>query len=308
MAWPDDEQVLANATAPQGEDFVDSFTSKLQALNETQQSINTLSLWLRYHGKRSEQAAEIWAAEALKAPVARHLLFIYLLNDVLQTSRKKAPQLCQQLGMKMEQVLPRIVETATPQVRDKIGRVVNVWDERGVLLKPDVVRLRNILALGGGKPAMSTPAMPAAAAAALRSTGSEAASLSSCLESLQSSDVLDRTITSTQTDGNLAQVLLLKDGPVDDPSQLSIALGRADAAFEQVQGNNDALRAELEDRKRLIVLLCTAVEQQEVVCAEIAAAIKQGEGTLSRVVDTRSRLDNVRAQSRAARARARAAT
>lgn len=280
--------------------FAEAFTSKLEALNETQQSINQLSCWLRFQHKKSQQAAQIWASSAVKAPESRQLLFVYLLNDVLQTSRRRLPELCDHFGAKMEQVLPTLYKVSTPQVRDKISRVINVWEERAVLAAPEVARLRAIMAGGAGPAAPGAPLPPHAAAPVGRGAGGEAASLGPCLEALQSSDVLDRTLASMQTDSNLAQVL--RDEPVDDPSHLGVALGRADAAHALVVENNAALQSELEDRKRLILLLCTAVEQQDAVCSELEAAMEQGNATLARVVETRTRLDNVRARcARAAR-------
>jgi hypothetical protein len=291
MSYGEEEMVdYASAAAAPEESFEASFISKLQALNETQQSINTLSCWLRYHHKRSKQAAEIWAAEAITSPVARRLLFIYLLNDVLQTSRRRAPELCDHFGAQMEAVLPQIVETATPQVRDKILRVINVWDERGVLAKPEIDRLRAIVTPGARVSTPTAAAQPSTPIGSKPSVSSSAP-LSACLEALQASDVLDRTIYSTQMDSNLAEVL--KDAPVDDPSQLGIALGRADAAVALVEQNNATLRSELEDRKRLILLLCTAIERQDDICAQLVSAIGDGEVTLSRVVESRTRLSQV---------------
>ncbi|KAG8470930.1 hypothetical protein KFE25_009351 [Diacronema lutheri] len=277
------------------DDFAESFAAKLEALNETQQSINGLSTWLRFHHKRSQQAAQIWATAATQAPASRHVLFVYLLNDVLQTSRRRLPTLCDHFSAKMEQVLPTLFKAASPLVREKITRVINVWDERGVLAAPEVARLRAIMSGGGGRAAPPAPAASAVFATAplAKPAGSEAASLGSCLEALQSSDVLDRALAS-QTDSNLTQVL--RNEAVEDPSQLSVALGRVDAAHALVVENTGALRAELEDRKRLILLLCKAVEQQDEICKQIASAVQEGDATLARVVETRTRLDNMQSQ------------
>jgi regulator of Ty1 transposition protein 103 len=300
MAGEGEDALLAAAAGPE-ESFTQMFVTKLEALNETHQSINTTTLWIRYHHKRSRQAAEVWAAQTLASPPSRHLLFVYLLNDVLQTCRRGYPDLCDDFSSQMQLVLPKVAASASPQVKEKIARVINVWEERGVLTKADIGHLRNILTPDARGSAARVPA--AAAAGAAKAPVNVHASLSQCLEALQTSEVLDRITLSTQADPNLAQVL--KDEPIDDPSQLAVALGRADAAVALVQQNNAALLSELEDRKRLILLLCTAVERQDSLCAQITAATRDGDATLARVVQSMSRLDQACASALRCRAEAR---
>ena len=66
-----------------------SFKSKLDRLSERAESIQTLSHWVQYHKKACKQSAQLWCEETLAASSERKLLYVYLANDIMQTSRKK---------------------------------------------------------------------------------------------------------------------------------------------------------------------------------------------------------------------------
>ncbi len=64
---------------------------KFQELNNTQQSVQTLSLWLIHHRKHAKNIVQIWLKELLSEnKCERKLTYIYLANDILQNSRKKS--------------------------------------------------------------------------------------------------------------------------------------------------------------------------------------------------------------------------
>jgi regulator of Ty1 transposition protein 103 len=68
-----------------------SVIKKIQELNNTQQSVQTLSLWLIHHRKHAKSIVQIWLKELLnESKCERKLTYIYLANDILQNSRKKS--------------------------------------------------------------------------------------------------------------------------------------------------------------------------------------------------------------------------
>ena len=70
-----------------------SLLKKFQELNSTQQSVQTLSLWLIHHRKNANTVIATWLAELIKtARAERKLTFIYLANDILQNSRRKGDE------------------------------------------------------------------------------------------------------------------------------------------------------------------------------------------------------------------------
>lgn len=97
---------------------------KLVDLNNSQQSIQTLSLWLIHHRKHHKSIVQTWFSELKKgncllldanynhllmhhahsdgllskAKPSRRLTFMYLANDVIQNSRKKGPEFSKEIG------------------------------------------------------------------------------------------------------------------------------------------------------------------------------------------------------------------
>lgn len=67
----------------------DTFRTKLENLNSTQASIETLSNWCQFYRKQAQAVVSSWDAEFVRAPPQRRLLMLYLANDILQNSRKK---------------------------------------------------------------------------------------------------------------------------------------------------------------------------------------------------------------------------
>ncbi|XP_053500045.1 regulation of nuclear pre-mRNA domain-containing protein 1B isoform X2 [Ictalurus furcatus] len=65
---------------------------KLSELSNSQQSVQTLSLWIIHHRKHSGTIVRVWHKELKKAKSSRKLTFLYLANDVIQNSKKKGPE------------------------------------------------------------------------------------------------------------------------------------------------------------------------------------------------------------------------
>ncbi|XP_043946135.1 regulation of nuclear pre-mRNA domain-containing protein 1B isoform X2 [Protopterus annectens] len=65
---------------------------KLSELSNSQQSVQTLSLWLIHHRKHSSPIISVWHKELKKAKSGRKLTFLYLANDVIQNSKRKGPE------------------------------------------------------------------------------------------------------------------------------------------------------------------------------------------------------------------------
>ncbi|XP_071399345.1 regulation of nuclear pre-mRNA domain-containing protein 1B isoform X3 [Centroberyx affinis] len=65
---------------------------KLSELSNSQQSVQTLSLWIIHHRKHSALIVKVWHRELKKAKSTRKLTFLYLANDVIQNSKKKGPE------------------------------------------------------------------------------------------------------------------------------------------------------------------------------------------------------------------------
>ncbi|KAG8230346.1 hypothetical protein J437_LFUL000617 [Ladona fulva] len=110
-----------------------ALSKKLADLNSSQQSIQTLSLWLIHHRKHHAAIVKVWYRELLKAKEHRKLTFMYLANDVIQNSKKKGPEFGKEFGNILKKVFEHMAYLDTDdKTRKGLGRLLQIWEERGV--------------------------------------------------------------------------------------------------------------------------------------------------------------------------------
>ncbi|CAH0584452.1 unnamed protein product [Chrysodeixis includens] len=106
---------------------------KLQELNSSQQSIQTLSLWLIHHRKHHAVVVKTWFKEILKAKDTKQLTFMYLANDVIQNSKKKGPEYGKEFGEVLVESFKHMAKTGiTAKTKHSLHRILSIWEERGV--------------------------------------------------------------------------------------------------------------------------------------------------------------------------------
>ncbi|XP_072947114.1 regulation of nuclear pre-mRNA domain-containing protein 1B [Epargyreus clarus] len=106
---------------------------KLQELNSSQQSIQTLSLWLIHHRKHHAAIVKTWFKEMMKAKDSKQLTFMYLANDVIQNSKKKGPEYGKDFGEVLMESFKHMAKTGiTAKTKHTLHRILSIWEERGV--------------------------------------------------------------------------------------------------------------------------------------------------------------------------------
>ncbi|XP_075978493.1 regulation of nuclear pre-mRNA domain-containing protein 1B [Anticarsia gemmatalis] len=106
---------------------------KLQELNSSQQSIQTLSLWLIHHRKHHAVVVKTWYKELLKAKDSKQLTFMYLANDVIQNSKKKGPEYGKAFGESLTDAFKHMAKTGiNSKTKHSLHRILTIWQERGV--------------------------------------------------------------------------------------------------------------------------------------------------------------------------------
>ncbi|CAH0693999.1 unnamed protein product [Spodoptera exigua] len=106
---------------------------KLQELNSSQQSIQTLSLWLIHHRKHHAVIVKTWFKEILKAKDSKQLTFMYLANDVIQNSKKKGPEYGKAFGEVLVESFKHMAKTGiNTKTKHSLHRILSIWEERGV--------------------------------------------------------------------------------------------------------------------------------------------------------------------------------
>ncbi|EFN78446.1 regulation of nuclear pre-mRNA domain-containing protein 1B isoform X1 [Harpegnathos saltator] len=118
-----------------------ALVKRLTDLNTSQQSIQTLSLWLIHHRKHHPTIVKVWFREMCKAKEHRKLMFMYLANDVIQNSKKKGPEFGKEFGT----VLPKAFEHLKgfdDKTRRQLSRLLHIWEDRGVYDKTQIAELK----------------------------------------------------------------------------------------------------------------------------------------------------------------------
>ncbi|CAN7992397.1 unnamed protein product [Ixodes hexagonus] len=106
---------------------------KLAELNNSQQSIQTLSLWLIHHRKHHKTIVHVWLRELKRAKPQRKLTFMYLANDVIQNSKKKGPEFTREFATVLAKAFAHISVRDTDQkTHAGLRRILSVWKERCV--------------------------------------------------------------------------------------------------------------------------------------------------------------------------------
>ncbi|XP_052059851.1 regulation of nuclear pre-mRNA domain-containing protein 1B-like isoform X3 [Mytilus californianus] len=124
--------------------FTDSnFVKKLSELNNTQQSIQTLSLWLIHHRKHSKTITQVWLRELQKVRPSMRLIYMYLANDVIQNSKKKGPEFTRDFATVMTDAFASATKDAEEKTKKSVDRILNIWQERGVYSKNTIDKIKS---------------------------------------------------------------------------------------------------------------------------------------------------------------------
>ncbi|XP_073188789.1 regulation of nuclear pre-mRNA domain-containing protein 1A isoform X5 [Lepidochelys kempii] len=118
---------------------------KLSELSNSQQSVQTLSLWLIHHRKHSGLIVTVWERELRKAKPNRKLTFLYLANDVIQNSKRKGPEFTKDFAPVIVEAFKHVSSESDESCKKHLGRVLSIWEERSVYENDVLEQLRQAL-------------------------------------------------------------------------------------------------------------------------------------------------------------------
>ncbi|XP_055606706.1 regulation of nuclear pre-mRNA domain-containing protein 1B [Uranotaenia lowii] len=131
---------------------------KLLELNPSQQSIQTLSLWLIHHRKHHSIIVKTWFKELQKAPTSKKLTFMYLANDVIQNSKKKGPEFGKEYENYLLKCFKHIAQSGPEdKTIHSLNRILNIWGERGVYEEAKIREFSGALNQRNKSPGSITP-------------------------------------------------------------------------------------------------------------------------------------------------------
>ncbi|KAK7290711.1 hypothetical protein RIF29_05316 [Crotalaria pallida] len=105
---------------------------KLLKLNNSQQSIESLSRWCISHRKKAREVVETWDKLFNASQKEQRVSFLYLANDILQNSRRKGSEFVNEFWKVLPASLRRVYDTGDEQGRKAVTRLVDIWEERKV--------------------------------------------------------------------------------------------------------------------------------------------------------------------------------
>ncbi|KAJ4974952.1 hypothetical protein NE237_008126 [Protea cynaroides] len=118
---------------------------KLAKLNNSQQSIETLSHWCIFHRKKAKLVVETWDRQFHCSPQEQRVSFLYLANDILQNSRRKGSEFVGEFWKVLPDALTDVIENGDEFGTFAALRLIDIWEERksfgcqGQILKEELV-------------------------------------------------------------------------------------------------------------------------------------------------------------------------
>ncbi|CAL1284913.1 unnamed protein product [Larinioides sclopetarius] len=286
---------------------------KLLELNNSQQSIQTLSLWLIHHRKHHKTIVQVWFKELKKAKSNRKLTFMYLANDVIQNSKKKGPEFSKEFSTVLSKAFAHVNESVNDaKTKSGLDRIISVWEDRNVYDSTVISSLR--AAMGGKSPGPETvkeirPEKPKKkkikvleVEPVVKKTKEELTVLSPRGDPPEAEDLikaLQDLENSPSTDAVVREKIAQLPPEVSDVSLLEKITNReaADKLAKQVEeasslltDYNKRLNEELEDRTQVSKMLNNFTHAQRQLLAEAEKKVEELREQLKRVSQVRNEL------------------
>ncbi|XP_061753112.1 regulation of nuclear pre-mRNA domain-containing protein 1A-like isoform X2 [Nerophis ophidion] len=274
---------------------------KLSELSNSQQSVQTLSLWLIHHRKHAKTIVDVWFNELVKAEVPRKLTFVYLANDVIQNSKKKGPEFTQDFAPVIVGAFKHVHRDGEDGCKKQLGRVLSIWQERAVYDNDLLDQLSQVLY--GDKKAKKRPYE------SIQASEDHFASRSSPEEPPQTAELiraLQELENATSGDSLLRQRISSLPAEVQDASLLHRITDKesgerisrlVDDACMLLADYSGRLAADIDDRRQLTRTLSSFLQSQKDGLVQNEQKLEEYKRKLARVTqvrkELRSRLNNL---------------
>ncbi|XP_064620326.1 regulation of nuclear pre-mRNA domain-containing protein 2-like isoform X2 [Lineus longissimus] len=116
---------------------------KFHIVNNTQDNIQGLSLWIIHHKADAKKIVQTWAKVVKKSKANHRLTLFYLCNDVVQNCKRKNAK--EYIGLFKEVLTDAVPLVRHESVRPSIKRMLKIWDERNVYNEEFILGLQELL-------------------------------------------------------------------------------------------------------------------------------------------------------------------
>ncbi|UJR27101.1 hypothetical protein I4U23_008401 [Adineta vaga] len=114
---------------------------RFSELSTSQQSVETLSLFLMHHRRQSQTIVHVWAKELVSAAPDRKIAFLYVANDVIQHDKRKGGEFAKDFLPMLPSAVQHIVSRLSDEnIHKTVKRIIQIWNERQVY-EPDAIKL-----------------------------------------------------------------------------------------------------------------------------------------------------------------------
>ncbi|XP_058234195.1 regulation of nuclear pre-mRNA domain-containing protein 1A isoform X2 [Hemibagrus wyckioides] len=282
---------------------------KLAELSNSQQSVQTLSLWLIHHRKHSKTIVKVWYNELKKdspwlfisavlatrcTQVSRKLTFLYLANDVIQNSKRKGPEFTQDFAPVIVDAFKHVSSEGEEGCKKHLERVLSIWQERAVYENDLLDKLSVVL--HGEKKAKKRPYEE------IKVTDGDFASQSSPANPPQTADLiraLQELENAASSDSALRQRISALPPEVQDSSLLHRITDKesgerlsrlVEEACMLLADYSGRLAAEIDDRRQLTRLLALFLQSQRDGLAKNEQKLEEYKRKLAQVTQVRKEL------------------
>lgn len=131
----------ATTKAPSSSFNEENLMRKLDQCTPTQESIQTLALWIIHHKNHHELIAKLWLKKMSESSTSsrQRLTLVYLANDVIQNCKRKNAKIYQD---SFKTILNEAVASCRSEsIKKNVQRVLEVWLERQVYDKSFIDQL-----------------------------------------------------------------------------------------------------------------------------------------------------------------------
>ncbi|XP_069508496.1 regulation of nuclear pre-mRNA domain-containing protein 1B isoform X6 [Ambystoma mexicanum] len=283
---------------------------KLLELSNSQQSVQTLSLWLIHHRKHAGPIVTVWHRELRKAKSSRKLTFLYLANDVIQNSKRKGPEFTREFEMVLVDAVSHVSREADEGFKKPLERLLTIWQERSVYTSEFIQQLRSTIEDPNSPPEQSVNEEKKSLKRTFQQIQAEddddypgsysprdpdtgplvADDLIKALQELESAASGDATVR--QKIASLPQEvqdvsLLEKITDKEGAERLSKTVDEACLLLAEYNGR---LAAELDDRRQLARMLLEYTQNQKDILQEKEKKLEEYKLKLARVTQVRKEL------------------
>ncbi|XP_021743362.1 regulation of nuclear pre-mRNA domain-containing protein 1B-like [Chenopodium quinoa] len=107
-------------------------SEKLSKLNNSQQSIESLSRWCISNRKKARQIVETWEKMFNSSQKEKCVSFLFLANDILQNSRRKGNEFVNEFWKVLPAALKHVYDNGDESGKKAANRLVDIWEDRKV--------------------------------------------------------------------------------------------------------------------------------------------------------------------------------